>query len=133
MRARCTNPQHKSYSDYGGKGVQVCERWNKSFDAFLEDMGERPPGKTLGRIAPFADYAPGEVEWQTAVEQNSGLLFRGGQVVEVDGVSLTKVEWARLLGIKYRTLSRRLQRGWGEDAYRVKSGQRRVDATRWDV
>ena len=50
MWQRCTNPKAHLYSNYGGRGISVCERWN-NFEAFLEDMGERPTNKhTIDRI-----------------------------------------------------------------------------------
>lgn len=36
MQARCNNPDHPRYSDYGGVGVKVDERWNDK-ETFLED------------------------------------------------------------------------------------------------
>lgn len=39
------------------------------FSNFLADMGERPEGKTLGRIGDIGDYEPGNCEWQTTAEQ----------------------------------------------------------------
>ncbi len=41
MIQRCTNPNHIHYTDYGGRGIKVSERWLK-FVNFLDDMGERP-------------------------------------------------------------------------------------------
>jgi len=125
MRRRCSDPDHPAYPNYGGKGIEVCERWS-SFENFLEDMGERPSKRhTLGRATPFSDYAPGEVEWETLEQQNAGLHDKSGEAVEVDGVTRTKQEWANHLGLSYRSLCRRLQRGWGLDAYRIPAGVRR--------
>lgn len=42
MISRCKNKNSTSYEKYGGSGIQVCERWLKSFSNFYEDMGERP-------------------------------------------------------------------------------------------
>jgi hypothetical protein len=69
MRARCYKPHNISYKYYGALGVQVCESWNNSFEAFLSDMGERPEGKTLDRIDPAGNYEPGNCRWATSKEQ----------------------------------------------------------------
>lgn len=28
MKARCNNPNHRFYKDYGGRGIKVCEEWS---------------------------------------------------------------------------------------------------------
>jgi len=68
MKARSQNPSHPRFKDYGGRGVKVCERW-QNFENFLEDMGIRPPGKTLDRIDNSKGYEPGNCRWATPKEQ----------------------------------------------------------------
>jgi hypothetical protein len=68
MKRRCSNPKRNSYERYGARGITVCERW-KSFVNFLEDMGERPQGKSLDRINNNGNYEPGNCKWSTATEQ----------------------------------------------------------------
>jgi hypothetical protein len=69
MKWRCLNPNTRSFQNYGAVGVTICERWLNSFEAFLVDMGERPPGKTLDRIDPHGNYEPDNCRWATPLEQ----------------------------------------------------------------
>jgi hypothetical protein len=68
MLTRVTNPNHKSFSTYGGHGVEVCERWHW-FENFLADKGIRPKGTALGRFCDRGDYTPENTAWMTPAEQ----------------------------------------------------------------
>jgi hypothetical protein len=72
MNGRCRNIHDK---DYGGRGIRVCERWNsKNPDGFVNfraDMGERPPGMSIGRFGDMGNYEPGNCKWMTPKEQQA--------------------------------------------------------------
>ena len=68
MRARCNWPSHKSFKDYGGRGIKICKRW-QAFENFLADMGRCPPGMSLDRINPDGNYEPSNCRWASALVQ----------------------------------------------------------------
>ena len=41
MHLKCRSKSSKSYKNFGGSGISVCERWSE-FSNFLEDMGDKP-------------------------------------------------------------------------------------------
>jgi hypothetical protein len=77
MKSRCLNKNHTAYSYYGGRGVKVCDKW-LTFDGFLEDMGVRPDGTTLGRLGDKGNYEKSNCEWQTKKKQTETLHIPKG-------------------------------------------------------
>lgn len=96
MRDRCLNPDCKHYPDYGGRGITVCQRWRDGFQNFLDDMGKRPPGRTLDRRDNDGPYSPENCRWATATEQ-----VRNRRVSRLEPHEYDQVSWLKSLG--YRT------------------------------
>ena len=70
MHARCGNPAHKQYKDYGARGIKVCKEWY-SFAKFLQDMGPKPfEFLTLERNDNDKGYSPENCSWETMAKQN---------------------------------------------------------------
>lgn len=112
MLERCEKTYHKSYADYGGRGIKVCERWH-DFRLFLEDMGERPDGMQIDRINNEGDYEPGNCRWTTAKVNSSNK--RSTVFIEFNGTKDTAGGWADRTGFPYTTIVKRLRDGWPVD------------------
>jgi len=122
MVQRCKNAGNSAWRDYGGRGIQVCERW-LDFETFVEDMGPRPSDEyTIDRKDFNGNYEPDNCRWATATEQARNrstsrfLTFRG----ETKPI----LEWVKYTGIPYRTIIARIDLlGWDiEQALTVSVG-----------
>lgn len=110
MWRRCTYSKHKAFPDYGGRGIKVCERWEK-FENFYADMGAKPdPKHSLDRIDVNGHYEPGNCRWATASDQLNNT--RRNHTVEFRGESKTISEWAKAMNMSHETLRARLRLGW---------------------
>lgn len=87
-------------------GVYVDPRWAASFEAFLEDMGERPDGMTVDRIDNSKGYFKANCRWADATTQSRNR--RHIRRFTIDGHSLTAKEWADRSGLSYATAFHRL-------------------------
>lgn len=109
MRARCNNPGSGNWAEYGGKGIKMCDRW-LSYENFLTDMGERPPGHSIDRIDNDGDYTPENCRWATQRQQNRNQ--RRNRLITHQGATKCLAEWAEESGVAQQLLRSRLERGW---------------------
>ena len=111
MKRRCNNPNDISYHRYGERGIRVCERWEKSFEAFYSDVSTLPhfgeKGYSLDRIDNNKWYAPDNVRWADAKTQANNR--RTSCFVEYNGIKKTIMQWATEYNIPYNRLYKRIR------------------------
>ncbi len=110
MRQRCNNPNNISYSNYGGRGITVCDRWLNSFEAFYADMGPRPSAEhSIERRDVNGHYEPSNCYWATNdIQQNNR---RNNVHYEFEGDKLTAAQISRRTGIERHRVGYRMDRG----------------------
>jgi hypothetical protein len=126
MLHRCYSPINKQYKDYGGREIPitVCDEWRNDFEAFLRDMGRRPPSPdgsrrleySLDRIDNDGNYEPDNCRWATRQQQQSNMRSRTTvRYLTLNGRTQTFADWARETGIDSCTLRVRYNLEWSEE------------------
>lgn len=110
MRARCRNPDHPSFQNYGARGIKVTPEW-EDFSVFYADMGEPPKGGTLERIDNNGPYSKQNCRWASRKEQLRNR--RVTRMLTAFGQTKPFAQWAEECGIPWTTLRSRIERyGW---------------------
>lgn len=87
MKQRCYYIKDRSYKNYGGRGIKVCERWLESFQNFYEDMFPTwKEGLQLDRIDVNKDYTLDNCQWATSSQQNKNKRRKAIKQSSVDHV-----------------------------------------------
>ena len=114
MKRRCFNPNYKQYSDYGGRGITVCDRWKNSFENFFADMGLKPsPDHSLDRIDNDGDYQKDNCKWSTKAEQSNNQRSNK-PLITIKNETQTISHWAKKMSISEQVIHTRLKLGWSE-------------------
>lgn len=110
IRQRCFSLGNKDYGHYGGRGITVCDRWNK-FENFLADIGKQPfPKAEIGRIANDGPYSAENCRWETRSQQTRNT--RRNHMLTFHGRTQCLSAWAEELGLTVSALKHRIKRGW---------------------
>lgn len=109
MHRRCYEPNFKQFANYGGRGIEVCERWH-SFENFFADM-DNPPSieHTLDRKDVNGHYSPDNCKWSTAKEQ--GRNRTDNTLITLNDKTQTLSDWAEETGLGIATICQRIRRG----------------------
>lgn len=101
MKYRC----NKDHKNYGGRGITVCERWDK-FENFLEDMGLCPANSSIERLDVNGNYEPSNCIWLDLSLQ--GRNKRNTIRVMFDSREITLIELCEMLDLHYGTVYQRI-------------------------
>lgn len=112
MKARCNNPKNVSYKNYGGRGIKVCDEWNKDFNIFVKWALENgyKNNLTLDRINNNGNYEPSNCRWATKIEQANNM--RTNRFITYNNETKTIAQWSRILKTSPQNLRYRIKH-WG--------------------
>lgn len=109
MKGRCYRKTCNGYKYYGGKGIQVCEKW-LYFSGFYEDMFEiYEEGLSLDRLNTSGDYNKDNCRWIPIKDQSKNKS--NSVVTEIDGLQLHLCEWRNLFNLTNSMVYKRYERG----------------------
>ena len=110
MKQRCSNPNHKSYHNYGGRGIIVCDEWKNNYQAFYDwsmNNGYKE-GLSIDRINNNGNYEPSNCRWTDKITQNNNT--RQNKQFVIDGVSKTIHQWALEYNVPVSRVRQRVYR-----------------------
>lgn len=122
MIHRCTNPKNDMYYCYGGRGIEVCDRWlNKKngFINFYNDMGKRPldnDGRPyqIDRIDNSKGYCPDNCRWVPRIKNARNKSSNNTFIVYGELMCLKQL--CEIFKINRNSVNNRMKRT-GEDKY----------------
>lgn len=111
MLDRCYNTLNKSYKDYGGRGIKICEEWLENPKSFYNWSIKNGYSKelTIERKDNNGNYTPQNCRWASLEEQANNR--RNTLKFEVNGEMLTISQISNIFGINKHTLRTRLRKG----------------------
>lgn len=103
MKNRCYNNKNKSYVNYGGRGIKVCDEW-LSFENFYKWSLQNgyDDNLTIDRIENNKKYEPSNCRWSDMETQANNT--RKNVFVEIEGIRRTLAQHAKHYKINYYTL-----------------------------
>ncbi|HJA66985.1 hypothetical protein B5F07_18395 [Lachnoclostridium sp. An169] len=124
IKQRTTNPNNGEFSEYGGRGVDICVEWANSFESFKQWSFENgySDNLTIDRINNQKGYYPENCRWITIKDNCRNK--RNNLRLTLKGETKTIAEWAEITGINKATLRNRIiKMGWSaEKALTTKVG-----------
>lgn len=105
MKQRCYNNKNKSYMQYGGKGIKICDEWldnPKSFEEWSLRSGYND-NLTIDRKDSNLDYCPDNCRWVT--KESNSKYKSTTSLIDVDGEIHSGKDWAKILGFGHNLIN----------------------------
>lgn len=112
MKTRCHNAKSPRYSDYGARGIVVCEEWRNDFQNFYDWAMENGYSDklTIDRIDNDKSYSPDNCRWSTIKIQNRN--SRHNKLLTLNNETHCLTEWAEITGLTVSCICNRIRYGW---------------------
>ncbi len=109
MISRCTDKNCKSFADYGGRGIEVCDEWRTNFFAFRAWalISGYSDELTIDRIDNSKSYCPDNCKWSDRHTQNRNK--RSNIYVEINGKRMILKDWCREFNLSYKNVHKRIK------------------------
>ena len=135
MRQRCKNKDVPEYKRYGQRGISVCAEWDNSFESFYIWAINNGYDNSLSidRIDVNGNYEPSNCRW--ADNRTQARNKRNPHLIEFRGEKKMLIEWTETLGLNYRRIKSRLQKGnWTvEEAFTTPKMKSKNDRIRYKM
>lgn len=112
MVSRCNNPNNRSYENYGGRGIHVCDEWldSSSFFGWAIANGYSE-GLTIERVDVNKGYEPSNCKWIPKAEQARNKT--NNRMLEINGERKCLAQWCEEYGVDYFMVRQRICKlGW---------------------
>lgn len=110
MKSRCYNSHDPRYSRYGGRGITVCDEWQKDFNIFYSWAVENGYAEnlTIDRIDNESGYSPDNCRWADAEMQGRN---RSSNIkITIGNATKTLVEWCEIFELDYKAVYAKYRR-----------------------
>ena len=108
IKRRCLKEKNPAYKDYGGRGITICEEWEKSFESFyfwaINNGYEN--NLTIDRIDNNKGYSPDNCRWTDSKTQCNNR--RSCVMITYNGKTQNLMQWCEELGLNYKRIHNRL-------------------------
>lgn len=113
IKQRCRNSNSKSFPNYGGRGIDICNEWANNYETFYywAMQAGYKRGLEIDRIDNEDNYEPKNCRWvDREVQANNK---RNNTLYTINGITKTLPQWCRKYNQDYFMVRQRICKlGW---------------------